>query len=78
MEPADAARRVLEEAGEALHWTSVFDRALRAGYIDPFTQPDARTELQRWLATAARAGEIERTSTGTYRAGPGGTGGSGA
>jgi hypothetical protein len=67
MEPGEAARRVLEEAGDALHWTAVFDRALRAGYLDPFTQPDARDDLVRWLSWAARAGEIERVSTGTYR-----------
>ena len=69
MEPADAARRVLDEAGgEALHWTVIWDRALTGRYVDPFTQPDARDELVRALAAAARSGEIEKTSTGTYRA----------
>ena len=68
MEPGEAAQRVLIEAGgEALHWTVVWDRALKAGYIDPMTQRDARDELMRWLAAAARGGEIEKTSTGTYR-----------
>lgn len=68
MEPGDAARQVLEEAAEeTLHWTVVWDRALKAGYVNPMTQPDARDELVRWLARAARAGEIEKTSTGTYR-----------
>jgi hypothetical protein len=71
MDSGGAARRVLEEAGgEALHWTVVWDRALTAGYLNPMTQPDARDELVRWLAQAARAGEIEKTSTGTYRATP--------
>lgn len=71
MEPGDAARRVLEEAGEeTLHWTVVWDRALKAGYLNPMTQPDARDELVRWLAQAVRAGEIEKTSTGTYRMRP--------
>jgi hypothetical protein len=75
LEPAEAARRVLAEAGgEALHWTVVWDRALRAGYIDPISQPDARDRVVRWLAEAARSGEIERTSTGTYRARPGADG----
>ena len=71
MEPDEAARRVLAEAepGESLHWTVIWDRALRAGYLDPMTQPDARDELIRWLANAARSGEISKTSTGTYRAG---------
>ncbi len=68
LKPADAARRVLEETGEELHWTVVWDRALRAGYIDPIREPGARDEVVRWLSHAARAGEIERTSTGTYRA----------
>jgi hypothetical protein len=68
MEPGDAARLILEEAGdETLHWTVVWDRALKGGYVNPMTQPDARDELVRWLAHAARAGEIEKTSTGTYR-----------
>ena len=68
MEPGDAALRVLAEAGEPLHWTVVWDRALRAGYLDPMTQPGARDELVRWLAQAARSGEIEKKSTGTYLA----------
>ncbi|TMK23248.1 MAG: hypothetical protein E6G68_00460 [Actinobacteria bacterium] len=71
MEPGDAARRVLDEAGEPLHWTVVWDRALRAGYIDPMTQPAARDELVRWLAAAARSGVVEKTSTGTYRSASG-------
>jgi hypothetical protein len=68
MEPGDAARRVLEGTDESLHWTVIWDRALREGYIDPMTQPRAREELMRWLAESARAGVIEKTSTGTYRA----------
>ena len=67
MEPGEAARRVLDDADVDLHWTVIWDRALRAGYIDPFGQPDARDEMMRWLAGAARSGAIERTSTGTYR-----------
>lgn len=68
MEPGEAALLVLGESGEALHWTVVWDRALRAGYLNPMTQPDARDELVRWLAEAARSGRIEKTSKGTYRA----------
>lgn len=69
MEAGEAARRVLEEAGgEALHWTVIWDRALRAEYLNPLIQADARDRLMRWLSTAARSGEIEKTSTGTYRA----------
>jgi hypothetical protein len=69
MEPREAALKVLAEAaGEELHWTVVWDRALRGGYIDPFTQSGARDDVVRALAAAARAGDIEKTSTGTYRA----------
>jgi hypothetical protein len=68
MEPGEAALRVLTDTDEALHWTVVWDRALRAGYLDPRTQPLAREGLIRWLAEAAKAGDIEKTSTGTYRA----------
>jgi hypothetical protein len=68
MEPREAALRVLgEQAGSDLHWTVVWDRALRAGYLDPLAQPDARDALVRALAEEARAGRIERTSKGTYR-----------
>jgi len=67
MEAPEAAKRVLEEAGEALHWTVIWDNALRAGYLNPLTQPGARDELVRWLAEAAKSGEITKTSTGTYR-----------
>ena len=67
MEPGDAARRVLDATDEALHWTVIWDRALRDGLIDPMTQPDARNDLMRWLADAAKSGVIEKTSTGTYR-----------
>ena len=69
MEPREAALRVLAEApDEALHWTVVWDRALRAGYLNPMEQPDARDALVRALAEEARAGRIEKTSKGTYRA----------
>lgn len=73
MEPGEAALRVLRQAEDPLHWTVIWDEALKRGYIDPFTQPEAREEMVRWLARAARAGEIEKTSKGTYRLpGPGG------
>jgi hypothetical protein len=72
MDPADAALRVLEErAPEELHWTVIWDEALRRGYIDPLSQRDARDALMRALAEAARSGRILRTSKGTYAAKPG-------
>jgi hypothetical protein len=68
MDPAEAALRVLAEDPDShLHWTVIWDRALKAGYVDPFTQPDAREEVVRALAEAARAGRIDKTSKGTYR-----------
>ena len=69
MEPGEAARKVLAEDPDAdLHWTVIWDRALKAGYIDPFTQAGARDELIAALAAAAKDGSIEKTSKGTYRA----------
>ncbi|MCA1833615.1 MAG: hypothetical protein ABR548_13305 [Actinomycetota bacterium] len=70
-EPREAALAVLRDAdGAELHWTVVWDRALQAALIDPFTQPNARDEFLHALATLAREGTIEKTSTGTYRAAP--------
>lgn len=68
MEPGDAAMKILDEAGdEDLHWTVVWDRALRAGYVNPMEQPDARNAFVAALAEAATAGRIVKTSKGTYR-----------
>jgi len=68
MDAAEAALRVLGEDPETdLHWTVIWDRALKAGYVDPFTQPGARDEVVRALAEAARTGRIQKTSKGTYR-----------
>jgi hypothetical protein len=69
MDAREAALQVLAADPEAdLHWTVIWDRALRAGLIDPRTDPDARAGLMRALADAAREGVIRKTSTGTYRA----------
>lgn len=69
MEAREAARKVLEQdPGADLHWTVIWDRALKAGYIDPFTRVGARDELIAGLAAAAKEGSIEKTSKGTYRA----------
>lgn len=68
MDPREAALRVLgEEPGAEMHWTVIWDRALRAGYIDPLADPHARDAFLRALSVAAREGAIEKTSTGTYR-----------
>jgi hypothetical protein len=68
MDPREAAVKVLEEeAGAELHWTVVWDLALRRGYVDPIAQPDARDAFLRALAEEARGGRVEKTSKGTYR-----------
>lgn len=66
MKVREAVMTVLREAGEPLHWTVVQDRALKAGYLDPFTQPDVRGQVQRALVSAAREGAIARVGTGVY------------
>jgi hypothetical protein len=69
MEPKDACLRVLEEAApEALHWTVVLDRALRARLLDPFTQPDVRGAVVKSLAALAKEGRVTKQSTGVYQA----------
>jgi len=68
MDPREAALQVLaDDPGSDLHWTVVWDRALKAGYVDPFTQPDARDAVVAALAAEAKAGRVEKTSKGTYR-----------
>jgi hypothetical protein len=68
MEPADAALQVLrDDPGADLHWTVIWDRALKAGYIDPFAQAGARNDVLSALAEHARAGTVTKTSKGTYR-----------
>ena len=68
MEPAEAALQVLRDDPSAdLHWTVIWDRALKAGYVDPFTQPDARDAFIAALAAHARDGAVTKYSKGTYR-----------
>jgi hypothetical protein len=66
MDAQDAAIAVLREAGEPLHWTVIQDRALKAGYLDPFTQRDIRKHLVAALAAAAKDGRVRKVSTGVY------------
>lgn len=68
MTPREAVVRVLREAGEPLHWTAIQDRALRAGYLDPFTTADVRGEVQRALHALRADGSIDRVDTGVYAA----------
>jgi hypothetical protein len=66
MDPLEAALTVLREAGEPLHWTVIQDRALRAGYLDPFTDPQAIRTLRTALTDAARTGQLTRVAKGVY------------
>lgn len=67
MEFLEAALRVLEEEGEALHWTRIQDLALRRGYLDPFAQPGVRKHLLAALVDGVRTGAIVRETTGVFR-----------
>ena len=66
MEFLDAALAVLREDGHPLHWTVIQDRALRQGYLDPFTQRDIRKQLLAALARAAKEGRVVKQGTGVY------------
>jgi hypothetical protein len=68
VEYIDAAVRVLEEQGEALHWTVIQDIALQRGYLDPFTQMDIRKHLLAALSAEARLpdGRIVKADRGVY------------
>jgi len=68
--PRDAALTVLAEAEGPLHWTVVLDRALRAGYVDPFTTPDVRAQMLDALRGLAAEGAIARLETGVYERNP--------
>jgi hypothetical protein len=72
MQVDEAVLTVLRDAGEPLHRTTIQDRALRAGYLDPFDTPDVRRQVARALQALARGGEIVRTSKGTYAVAPAG------
>lgn len=67
MSPEEAVLEVLGDADEPLHWTVIQDRALRAGYLDPFETPDVRGVVGRTLRELASAGTIIRVEQGTYR-----------
>ena len=70
MTPREAALAVLAEAEGPLHWTVVLDRALRAGYLDPFTTPDVRARMLHALRGLAAEGAIARPETGVYERNP--------
>lgn len=68
MDELEAAVRVLEEQGEALHWTVIQDIALQRGYLDPFTQKDIRRRLIAALADAAKRPDhpMRKAGKGVY------------
>lgn len=66
MTPEDAVRAVLVEAGEPLHWTVIQDRALRAGYLDPFETPDVRGAVLAGVRALVAEGRAVKTATGVY------------
>jgi len=66
MTPEEAVLRVLADAGEPLHWTVIQDRALRAGYLDPFETPDVRGVVLTALRTAVAGGRLTKPATGMY------------
>lgn len=70
MEPREAALTVLREADEPIHWTVVLDRALRAGFLDPFEVRDVRGEIQRALAALGRDGLARKVATGVWEVTP--------
>ena len=66
MSPAEAVVAVLRDAGEPLHWTVIQDRALRAGYLDPFETPDVRGAVLTAVRSLVADGRAVRTATGVY------------
>lgn len=66
MEVREAVLTVLREEAAPLHWTVIQDRALRRGYLDPFTTKDVRRLVLAELAAAVRDGEVVKTGTGAY------------
>jgi hypothetical protein len=62
----DAVLRVLTDAGEPLHWTVIQDRALRAGYVDPFVTADVRASVLGALRALVAEGRARKTETGVY------------
>lgn len=62
----EAAVSVLREEGGPLHWTVIQDRALKQGYLDPFTQRDIRKHLLEALARGTKEGKVTKEGTGVY------------
>ncbi len=65
-DPLASAVFVLRDAAEPLHWTVILDRALRAGFLDPFTTPNVRRELLAALRRGVAEGVLRLVDTGVY------------
>jgi hypothetical protein len=68
MTPREAVLAVLADDGGPLHWTVVQDRALRAGYLDPFEIGDVRSAVHRALRDLVQDGAVRKAGTGLYAA----------
>ena len=66
MSPEEAVLEVLGDADEPLHWTVIQDRALRAGYLDPFATPDVRGAVLAALRALVADGRVVKTATGVF------------
>ena len=66
MTPEEAVLAVLSDSGEPLHWTVIQDRALRAGYLDPFETPDVRGTVLTAVRALVADGRATKTATGVY------------
>jgi hypothetical protein len=66
MSPEEAVLEVLGDADEPLHWTVIQDRALRAGYLDPFATPDVRGAVLTAVRALVADGRVVKTATGVY------------
>jgi hypothetical protein len=69
MSPEEAVLEVLGDADEPLHWTVIQDRALRAGYLDPFATPDVRGAVLAALRALVADGRVVKTATGVFALG---------
>jgi len=68
MTPTEAVLAVLRDADGPLHWTVIQDRALRAGYLDPFETPDVRGAVLAAVRELVSDGRAVKTTTGVYAA----------
>ena len=66
MTPSEAVLAVLRDADEPLHWTVIQDRALRAGYLDPFETPDVRGAVWTAVRKLVTEGRAVKAATGVY------------